>query len=106
MKKKRKMVVIAEPNSELAATLLPWLVEKGYRFQAVDNVAGFIFISLISRNKISVMLLDDSVGEGTLCEDIAIIKRMFGNVPIIVTTEENHPEKEKCIRNLEDHMNL
>lgn len=99
MKKQRKVVVIAEPNSELAITLVPWLAEKGYRFQTVDDIEDIV-ISLISRNRISVLLVDDSIGERNVCEDIAIIKRMFRNVPIIVTTEENDPEKEKCIRKL------
>lgn len=98
MKKKRKMVVIAEPNSELAATLLPWLAEKGYRFQAVDDIEDII-VSLISRNRISVLLVDDGIGE-LVCDDIAIVKRMFGDVPIIVTTKQNDAEKEKCIRKL------
>jgi DNA-binding NtrC family response regulator len=98
MKQQRKIVVIAEPGSDLTANLLPWLAERGYRFQSVDNMED-ILISLISRNRISVLLVDDSVGE-LLCDDIATVKRVFGEVPIIVTTKQNDAEKEKCIRKL------
>jgi DNA-binding NtrC family response regulator len=97
MENKKKMVVIAEPGSELTATLLPWLSKKGYRFQAVDDIEDIV-ISLISRNRISVLLLDDTVSDGSICEDIAIVKRLFADVPIIVTTTENDPKKEKSIR--------
>ncbi|NVL90041.1 MAG: response regulator [Desulfobacterales bacterium] len=96
---KKKMVVIAEQASDLTATLLPWLTERGYRFQAVDDMEDIV-ASLISRNRISVLLLDDTVSNGSICDDIAIVKRMFGDVPIIVTTKQNDAEKEKYIRKL------
>jgi DNA-binding NtrC family response regulator len=97
MKQQKKIIVIAEPNSDLTASLLPWLAERGYPFQAVDNIEDMV-ISLISRNRIFVLLLDDTVSEGSICEDIAIVKRLFADVPIIVTTRENDPNKEKSVR--------
>lgn len=95
--KRRKILIIAERGSELAAALCPWLRKKGYQFQAVDNLEDIV-ISLIPMNRISVLLLDATVSDGFLCVDIAIVKRLFGNVPIVVVTEKNDPEKEKRIR--------
>lgn len=95
--KRRKIVIIAERGSELAAVLYPWLREKGCRFQAVDNLEEIV-ISLIPTNRISVLLLDATLGDGFLCENIAIVKKLFGNVPIVVIIEKNDPEKEKRIR--------
>jgi len=98
MKMKKKMVIIAELGSDLTANLLPWLTKRGYRFQTVNNIEDIV-ASLISRNRISVLLVDDSIG-GLVCDDIVIVKRVFGEVPIIVTTKQNDAEKEKCIRKL------
>ncbi|HIJ58387.1 MAG TPA: hypothetical protein HPP41_01810 [Deltaproteobacteria bacterium] len=95
---KKKMVIIAELGSDLTANLLPWLTKRGYRFQTVNNIEDIV-ASLISRNRISVLLVDDSIG-GLVCDDIVIVKRVFGEVPIIVTTKQNDAEKEKCIRKL------
>lgn len=98
MKKQRKVVVIAEAGSVLTVGLLPWLAERGYLFQTVDDIDDIV-VSLISRNRISVLLVDDSIGE-LVCDDIAIVRRLFGDIPIIVTTKQNDAEKEKNIRKL------
>ena len=93
----KKKVLIAEPKSELTPKLHPRLTKKGYQVQVVNDTDGIIR-TLNFNNTISVLVVDDSITERFVSEEIAIIKRMFGNVPIIVTTEENDPEKEKRIR--------
>ena len=93
----KKAVIIAEPKLELAAKLHPWLTEKGYQVQVVNDTE-VIISALNLKNTISVLLVDDRITDRFACEDIATIKKKFGDVPIIVCTNTNDPEKEKRIR--------
>jgi len=92
-----KSVVIAEQQSELAAKLGPLLMKNGYQVQVVHDTEGIIR-ALNVRNRISVLLVDDSIAERSVSENISIIKKIFSNVFIITTTNNNSPEKEKNIR--------
>ncbi|NVM22660.1 MAG: response regulator [Desulfobacterales bacterium] len=92
-----KTVVIAEEKSQLAAKLDAWLEENGYRVKTVADIEG-IFNTLNLRGAIPVLLVDDRIADRCVSEDIATIKETFGDVPIIVATDSNDPEKEKRVR--------
>lgn len=48
--------------------------------------------------KINVLVMDASLSEDIGLEAISIIKELYRNLPIIVTTDENNPKQESHIR--------
>ena len=90
--------MIGEPGCKLASELDPWVVDKGYKVKAVENIKD-VFLTL-QCEKINVLVMDVCLPEEIGCEAISIIKSMYRNLPIIVTTDENNPELESSIRQM------
>ena len=82
-------LLIGEPGCKLATELDPWVVDKGYKVRAVEK-----------DEKINVLVMDVCLPEEIGCEAISIIKSMYRNLPIIVTTDENNPELESSVRQM------
>ncbi len=91
-------LLIGEPGCKLATELDPWVVDKGYTVRAVENIKD-VFLTL-QCEKINVLVMDVCLPEEIGCEAISIIKSMYRNLPIIVTTDENNPELESSIRQM------
>lgn len=91
-------LLIGEPGCKLAIELDPWLTDKGYKVRAVDNIKD-LFLAL-QDEKIHVLVMDLSLPEKMGYEAISIIKSMYRNLPIIVTTDENNPELESRVRQM------
>ena len=91
-------LLIGEPGCKLATELDPWVVDKGYTVRAVENIKD-VFLTL-QDEKINVLVMDVCLPEEIGCEAISIIKSMYRNLPIIVTTDENNPELESSIRQM------
>ena len=95
---KCETLLIGEPDCKLAEELDPWVAEKSYKVIAVDNIKD-LFLAL-QDEKIHVLVLDLSLPEKMGHEAISIIKSMYRNLPIIVTTDENNPELESRVRQM------
>ena len=91
-------LLIGEPGCKLATELDPWVVDKGYKVRALENIKD-VFLTL-QCEKINVLVMDVCLPEEIGCEAISIIKSMYRNLPIIVTTDENNPELESSIRQM------
>ena len=91
-------LLIGEPGCKLATELDPWVVDKGYKVRAVENIKD-VFLTL-QCEKIHVLVMDVCLPEEIGCEAISIIKSMYRNLPIIVTTDENNPELEGSVRQM------
>ena len=91
-------LLIGEPGCKLATELDPWVMDKGYKVRAVENIKD-VFLAL-QCEKIHVLVMDVCLPEEMGCEAISIIKSMYRNLPIIVTTEENNPELESSVRQM------
>ena len=91
-------LLIGEPGCKLATELDPWVVDKGYKVRAVENIKD-VFLTL-QGEKINVLVMDVCLPEEIGCEAISIIKSMYRNLPIIVTTDENNPELESSVRQM------
>lgn len=89
-------LLIGEPGCKLATELDPWVVDQGYKVRAVENIKD-VFLTL-QCEKINVLVMDVCLPEEMGCEAISIIKSMYRNLPIIVTTDENNPELESSVR--------
>ena len=90
--------MIGEPGCKLATELNPWVVGKGYKVKAVENIKD-VFLAL-QFEKIHVLVMDVCLPEEMGCEAISIIKSMYRKLPIIVTTDENNPELESSVRQM------
>ena len=91
-------LLIGEPGCKLATELDQWVVDKGYKVRAVENIKD-VFLTL-QCEKINVLVMDVRLPEEIGCEAISIIKSMYRNLPIIVTTDENNPELESSVRQM------
>jgi len=91
-------LLIGEPGCKLATELDPWVVDKGYKVRAVENIKD-VFLTL-QCEKINVLVIDVCLPEEIGCEAISIIKSVYRNLPIIVTTDENNPELESSVRQM------
>ena len=91
-------LLIGEPGCKLATELDSWVVDKGYKVRAVENIKD-VFLTL-QCEKINVLVLDVCLPEEMGCEAISIIKRMCRKLPVIVTTDENNPELESRVRQM------
>ena len=91
-------LLIGEPGCKLATELDPWVVDKGYKVRAVENIKD-VFLTL-QGEKINVLVMDVCLPEEIGCEAISILKSMYRNLPIIVTTDENNPELESSVRQM------
>jgi two-component system phosphate regulon response regulator OmpR len=91
-------LLIGEPGCKLATELDPWVVDQGYKVRAVENIKD-VFLAL-QCEKINVLVMDVCLPEEIGCEAISIIKSMYRNLPIIVTTDENNPELESSVRQM------
>jgi DNA-binding NtrC family response regulator len=89
-------LLIAECGCGLAASLHPWLDEKGYKVKVVDCIKDVLIC--LQCEKINVLVMDVSLPEGMGYEAISIINGLYRNLPIIITTEENNPTQESLIR--------
>lgn len=91
-------LLISEPEFKLATDLAIWLNDKSYKVRTVDNIKD-VFLAL-QCEKIHVLVMDVCIPEKMGYEAISIIKSMYRNLPIIVTTDENNPELESCVRQM------
>ena len=94
--KECQTLLIAEPNTELANSLVPWLSDKGYQVKIVDNIKDVLVA--LQGEKIDVLVMDVCLPAAMGSEAISVIKSLRRNIPIIVTTDENNPELESSIR--------
>jgi DNA-binding NtrC family response regulator len=91
-------LLISEPGSKLATDMAIWLNDKKFKVRAVDNIKD-VFMAL-QCEKIHVLVMDVCIPEKMGYEAISIIKSMYRNLPIIITTDENNPELESCVRQM------
>lgn len=91
-------LLISEPGCKLATDLAIWLNDKRYKVRTVDNIKD-VFLA-IQCEKIHVLVMDVCIPEKMGYEAISIIKSMNRNLPIIITTDENNPELESCVRQM------
>lgn len=91
-------LLIGEHGCRLATELDPWVVDKGYRVKAVDNIKD-VFLTL-QDEKVNVLVMDVCLPERMGYEAISIIKSMYRSLPIIVTTDKNNPELESRVRQM------
>ena len=91
-------LLIGESGCKLASELDAWVAEKGYQVRAVENIKD-VFLAL-QGEKIHVLVMDVCLPEEMGCQAISIIKNMYRNLPIIVTTDENNPELESSVRQM------
>jgi DNA-binding NtrC family response regulator len=89
-------LLIAEPDEDLATTLVPWLSEKGYTVKIVDSIKDVLIT--VQGEKIHALVMDVCLPANMGTEVISIIKSLRRDLPIIVTTDENNPELESSIR--------
>ncbi|MFC1812769.1 response regulator [Thermodesulfobacteriota bacterium] len=95
---KKGTLLISEPGCKLATDLAIWIDDKKYRVITVDNIKD-VFLTL-QFEKIHVLVMDVCILEKMGYEAISIIKKMSRNLPIIITTDENNPELESCVRQM------
>ncbi len=94
----RKTVLIVEVKHKVGRQLTPWLRKQGYHAIRIER-PGTILPLLDSNDRIySMVLVDDFPLEGSLLENLKILKHLGPKVPIVITTSENDSEKEKQIR--------
>ena len=91
-------LLIGETGCKLATELDQWVVDKGYKVRAVGNIKDVLLT--LQGEKINVLVMDVCLPEEIGCEAISIIKSMYRNLPIIVTTDENNPELESSVRQM------
>lgn len=91
-------LLISEPGTKLATGMAIWLNDKEYKVITVDNIKD-VFMAL-QCEKIHVLVMDVCIPEKMGYEAISIIKSMYHNLPIIITTDENNPELESCVRQM------
>ena len=91
-------LLIGEPGCRLATELDPLVADKGYRVRAVEDIKD-VFLTL-QDEKVNVLVMDACLPEKMGYEAISIIKSMYRNLPIIVTTDENNPELESRVRQM------
>ncbi len=72
--------------------------DKGYTVRAVDNIKD-VFLTL-QCEKVHVLVMDICLPVEMGHEAISIIKNMYRELPIIVTTDENNPELESRVRQM------
>jgi DNA-binding NtrC family response regulator len=89
-------LLIAECGYELSGGLDPWLSRKGHQMIRVDNIKDVLMT--LQNEKISVLLMDVRLPEAMGYEAISIIKGLYRKLPIIVTADENNPERESRVR--------
>jgi len=89
-------LLIAESGSDVAATLGPWMAERGYDVKAVNSIQDALIT--LQNEKVHVLVMDVSLTQDIGHECISIIKGVCRHLPIIVTTEENNPQLESKIR--------
>jgi DNA-binding NtrC family response regulator len=91
-------LLIGEPGCKLATDLAAWMSDKGYTVRAVDNIKD-VFLTL-QCEKVHALVMDVCLPVEMGHEAISIIKSMYHELPIIVTTDENNPELESRIRQM------
>jgi DNA-binding NtrC family response regulator len=95
---KKGTLLISEPGSKLATDMAIWLNDKKYKVITVYNITD-VFMAL-QCEKIHVLVMDVCIPEKMGYESISIIKSMYRNLPIIITTDENNPELESSVRQM------
>jgi DNA-binding NtrC family response regulator len=96
MKEKCSTLLIAERGCALTDGLDPWIKEQGHRLRAVNNIKD-LFI-MLQNEKIDVLVMDVCLPEDLGYDTISIIKGLHKKMPIIITADENTPERESRIR--------
>jgi DNA-binding NtrC family response regulator len=96
MKEKCNTLLIAERGCALAEGLDLWIKEQGHQLRAVDNIKDLFII--LQNEKIDVLVMDVCLPEDLGYDTISIIKGLHRKLPIIITADENNPERESRIR--------
>jgi DNA-binding NtrC family response regulator len=96
MKEKCSTLLIAERGGALLDGLDLWIKEQGHRLRAVDNIKDLFLI--LQNEKIDVLVMDVCLPEDLGYDTISIIKGLHRKLPIIITADENTPERESRIR--------
>jgi len=96
MTEKCGTLLIAERGCDLAKSLHFWVTEQGHRLKTVDNLKALLMT--LQKEKINVLVMDVCLPEEMGYEAISIIKGLDRKLPIIITADENNPERESRIR--------
>jgi DNA-binding NtrC family response regulator len=96
MKEKFSTLLIAERGCALTDGLDLWIKEQGHRVRAVDNIKDLFIV--LQNEKIDVLVMDVCLPEDLGYDTISIIKGLHRKLPIIITADENTPERESRIR--------
>lgn len=94
----RKTVLIIETEATLTEKIEAWLRKEGYYAFSIDKADSVVPL-LDSKDRIyAIVLVDDRPSEDSLSENLKTLKQLGPDVPIIVTTPLNDPEKERKAR--------
>jgi DNA-binding NtrC family response regulator len=96
MTEKCSTLLIAERGGGLIDGLGSWVREQGHLLKTVDNMKDLFII--LQNEKINVLVMDVCLPEDLGYETISIIKGLHRKLPIIITADENNPEREARIR--------
>lgn len=94
--KKLGTLLVADCGKDLSRALRTCLQDAGCRVIAVDCIRDLLLT--LQCEKINVLIMDTCLSEDIGSEAISIIKGLYRNIPIIVTTDENNPKRESHIR--------
>ncbi len=96
--KTRKTVLIIEKENSIEEKIKPWLTKQNYYVFKLER-ADVVVPLIDSKDRIyTIIIVDDNPEAGFLGANLKILKRLGPDVPIIVTTSNNEPAKEKTIR--------
>ncbi len=96
--KPRRTVLIIETEATLTEKIEPWIRKEGYYAFGIDKADSVVPL-LDSRDRIyAIVLVDDLASEDSLGENLKILKQLAPEVPVIITTPLNDPEKEREAR--------
>jgi len=96
--KTRKTVLIIEKENSIEKKIKPWLTKQNYYVFKLER-ADVVVPLIDSKDRIyTIVIVDDNPDAGFLDANLKILKQLGPDVPIIVTTSNNEPAKEKKIR--------
>ena len=96
MTEKCSTLLVAERGGVLVDGLGSWVREQGHLLKTVNNMKDLFII--LQNEKINVLVMDVCLPEDLGYETISIIKGLHRKLPIIITADENTPERESRIR--------
>ena len=94
----RNAVLIIDKKGDTSRQISKELRKQARHSISVEHPATILPL-IESRDRIyTIVLVDQGLSLGDLIEDIRILKQLGPGVPIVVSTAENSPQKEKEVR--------